>query len=29
MIFAAIVVGVILELIGVNWVTIFFDKVSN
>ena len=29
MIFAAIVVGIILELIGVNWVTTFFDKVSN
>ena len=29
MIFAAIVIGVILELIGVNWMTTFFDKVSN
>ena len=29
MIFAAIVFGVILELFGVNWMTTFFQRVSN
>ncbi|HIA69819.1 TPA: fibronectin type III domain-containing protein [Candidatus Poribacteria bacterium] len=29
MIFGAIVVGIILELLGINWITTFFDRVSN
>jgi len=29
MIFGAIVGGVILELLGINWMTTFFDRVSN